>query len=260
MATKTPQPWAREAWALSRRQHGVVTRRQLLGLGMPASAIRHRLATGRLHRLHQGVYAVGRAEVSRFGQLLAAVLACGEGARLSHRSGAELFGIRKRHEGPIEVTVPAKATRRRPGIKLHRRASLKPPRLLQGTIPVNDPVSILVDLATCLSTDGVEDAVNEADRLGLVATDRLPALLDSQPRRPGRGRLRRILAAQTFSRAQTALERRFLPIARAAGLPAPTAQAHARRGLRTLRFSHSQVFHQPAHVRQVLADAIRHLG
>ncbi len=282
-----------------RQQYGVVTRSQLLALGMPAGAIRHRLESGRLHRLHQGVYAVGRPEVGRPAQLTAAVLACGSGARLSHRSGAELWGIRGRAEGRIEVTVSDRSRPRRPDVKVHRRAHLKPPRLVQG-IPVGDPVSILVDLATCLSDEGVEDAVNQADRLALVATDRLPAALEREVARPGVGRLRRILAAQTFSRAQTALERRFLPIAVAAGLPRPSTQhrlgryrvdfhwpalglvvetdsltyhrtaaqqavdisrdqAHTRAGLRTLRFTHSQVFFRPGYVREVLEDTVRHL-
>lgn len=300
MAPSTVQPWAREAWRTARRQHGVVTRAQLLGLGMSVDAIRHRLDTGRLHELHRGVYAVGRREIPRLGQLMAAVLACGPEARLSHRSGAELWGVRKRADGPIEVSVPAASRPRCPGIRAYRRANLRPPRLVQG-IPVGDSVSILVDLATCLSAEGVEDAVNEADRLGLVATDRLPALLAAHPRRPGRGRLRRILESQTFSRSQTKLERRFLPIARAAGLPKPAAQArlgryrvdfhwpalglvvetdgltyhrtaadqavditrdqtHARAGLRTVRFTHSQVFHQSDYVREVLEDTVRALG
>ncbi|HVO53500.1 MAG TPA: hypothetical protein VMT37_03715 [Solirubrobacterales bacterium] len=151
----------------------------------------------------------------------AAYISC----RLSHRSGAELWGICKQRPGPIDVAAPAGAYLRRPRIKVHRLASLRPPRVIDE-IPVGDPVSILVDLATCLTDEGVEDAVNEADRLRLVGTDRLPALLDARPSRPGTGRLRRNLAAQTFSRSQTALERRFLPIARAAGLPKPTAQAH----------------------------------
>jgi very-short-patch-repair endonuclease len=267
---------------------------------MSSEAITHRLRVGRLHELHRGVYAVGRRQVNRNGQFMAAVLACGPEAQLSHHSGAELWGLRKRRNGPIHISLPSSFSHRRPGIKTHRRATLGAPRAIDE-IPVGDPVSILVDLATCLSDEGVEDAVNEADRLELVATDRLPAALDRQPRRPGTGRLRHILAAQTFSRSQTALERRFLPIARAAGLPKPTAQAHlggnrvdfhwpelglvvetdsltyhrtaadqttdlrrdqahARAGLRTLRFTHLQVFRQPAYVRAVLEDTARHLG
>jgi very-short-patch-repair endonuclease len=267
---------------------------------MPPEAIKHRLRTGRLHELHRGVYSVGRPEVTRNGQFMAAVLVCGREARLSHRSGAEFWKLSKRRDGPIDVSLPSHSNHHRRGIRVHRCSVLGPPRLI-GNIPVNDPVSILVDLATCLSDEGVEDAVNEADRLRLVATDRLPALLERQPRRPGRGQLRAILEAQTFSAAQNRLERRFLAIVRAAGLPKPQAQAHlgsyrvdfhwpdlslvvetdsltyhrtaadqavdirrdqahVRVGLRTLRFTHRQVFHQGAYVREVLEDTARYLA
>ena len=120
------------------------------------------------------------------------------------------------------MTVPS-SFHRRQGIRLHRRADLSKPRFLHR-IPVGDPISILADLATCLDDEEVEDAVNAADHLELVATPDLRAALDRVPTRPGVGRLRRILDSQTFSRSQTALERRFLPIARAAGLPAPGSQ------------------------------------
>jgi very-short-patch-repair endonuclease len=230
---------------------------------------------------------------------MAAVLACGPDAQLSHRSGAALWGIRPQRGGLIDVSVPRAVRRGRPGIKLHRRAELR--RRFVARIPVGDPISILIDLAAVVPAEEVEDAVNEADRLGLVATDRLRAALNEEPRRPGLGRLRKLLDAQTFSKAQTKLERRFLPIARAAGLPKPSAQArlnryrvdfhwpelglvvetdsltyhrtasqqavdikrdqaHVRAGLCTLRFTHSQVFHQPAYVRQVLEDTVRHLS
>ena len=80
MATPTLQPWSREAWRLARLQYGVVARSQLLGLGMPAAAIRHRLETGRLHELHRGIYAIGRPEVGRLGHFMAAVLALRAGS------------------------------------------------------------------------------------------------------------------------------------------------------------------------------------
>ena len=79
MTTKRLQPWSRGAWELTRQQHGVVTRRQLLALGMPPTTIRARLKAGRLHRLGPGVYAVGRPDIGRLGQLMAATLACGPG-------------------------------------------------------------------------------------------------------------------------------------------------------------------------------------
>jgi very-short-patch-repair endonuclease len=293
------QPWSRAAWQLARRQHGVVARSQLLALGMPPTAIRHRLQTGRLHQVHRGVYVVGRPEVGRLAAFMAAVLACGTEARLSHRTGADLWGIREQRGGPIEVTVPNHIRRQRPGITVHRHVG--PRRTHVSRIPVGDPISILIDLATCLPDEELEDAVNAADWLRLVRTDRLRRALDEEPRRPGVGRLRRVLDSQTFSAAQTKLERRFLPIAAAAGLPKPRAQAHlnsyrvdfhwtelglvvetdsltyhrtaaqqavdlrrdqahVRSGLRTLRFAHSQVFFQPDYVRDVLADTVRNLN
>jgi very-short-patch-repair endonuclease len=297
--TKTLQPWAQGAWRLVRRQHGVVARTQLLELGMPPVAIRRRLESGRLHRLHRGVYAVGRPEVGTFGHLMAAVLACGPDAQLSHRSGAALWRISRQEAGLVDVSVPSGTVRNRRGVRLHRR-TLPTRRFVRG-IPVGDPLSILIDLATCLGDEGLEDAVNAADHLNLIATPALRTALDAVPTRPGIGRLRRLLDAQTFSRSQTALERRFLPIARAAGLPAPGSQvrlgryrvdflwpelglvveadslryhrtaaeqttdlerdqSHTRAGLRTLRFTHSQVFHRPAHVQAVLVDTVRNLG
>jgi very-short-patch-repair endonuclease len=276
----------------------VVTRRQLLGLGMTPAMIRARLRAGRLHRLSPGVYAVGRPDVGRLGQLIAATLACGPGARLSHRSAGELWRISPRAQGWIEISVPSSSLRDRHGIRLHRRVEFGTTRIVKG-IPVADPISALIDLAAELPTDEVEDAVNEADRLDLIRTHRLRPALDAEVSRPGVGRLKGILDAQTFSRAANALERRFLAIVRDAGLPAPEAQkrlgryrvdffwpdlgfvvetdglrhhrtaseqsvdltrdhAHARRGLRTLRFSHAQVFHRPDHVRAVLVDAFGH--
>ena len=95
MGGSTHQPWAGDVWRLAKRQHGVVTRGQLLALGLGASAIEHRLSNGRLHPLMRGVYAVGRPDVGRLGWWMAAVLACGPKALLSHHSAAALWGIRR---------------------------------------------------------------------------------------------------------------------------------------------------------------------
>jgi very-short-patch-repair endonuclease len=297
MTTKILHAWGRDAWRLTRRQHGVVTRRQLLAFGMSPGTIRARLRQGRLHQLWRGVYAVGRPDLDRLGLLMAATLACGPDARLSHRSAAELWRVRRETPGPIDVSVPRSTLHHLDGIRLHRRAQDGVTRTVKG-IPVADPIAVLIDLATWLPDDEVEDAVNEADRLDLIRTHRLRPALDQVPKRPGLGRLKRILDAQTFSRAQNALERRFLAIVREAGIPAPATQrrlgryvdffwpefgfvvetdslrhhrtaaeqevdlsrdqAHARAGLRTLRFTHFQVFHRPEHVRAVLLDAFGH--
>ena len=85
-------------WALARRQHGVVTRRQLLELGFSREAINHRIERGRLHRVYDGVYAVGRRELTRHRRWMAAVLACGDGAALSHASDPQPEA--ERHPGP----------------------------------------------------------------------------------------------------------------------------------------------------------------
>jgi very-short-patch-repair endonuclease len=225
VSTKNVQPWSGGAWELARRQHGVVARAQLLGLGMSSEAVRHRLASGRLHRLMRGIYAVGRPEVSARGRWMAAVLACGPTARLSHRSAAELWGIRPHWPGRIEVAVPDHVGRRRPGIRVHRQAELgrEGLRMVDG-IPVADPVSTIVDLVPLLSPRQLEAAVNEADQLGLLDPEALRAALDSHPRRRGLGRLRRLLDRDTFAMPGTELEHRFLRLVRSGSLPLPETQ------------------------------------
>src|SRR3954469_21113575 len=96
---------AREAWALSSRQHWVITRGQLIELGFHPQAIKHRLRSGRLHALARGVYLVGRPHLTQHGKWMAAVLSCGEGAALSHGSAAALWEIGPLRAGPVHVSV-----------------------------------------------------------------------------------------------------------------------------------------------------------
>ncbi len=233
MGAKKLQPWSREVWALARRQHWVVTRAQLLGLGMGAKAIRHRLQTGRLHRVRRGVYAVGRPEIDSRGRWMAAVLACGPHALLSHHSAAALLGIREERLGPIHVVVPDFVVRRHPGIRVHRRAGLLSPgewserwpaRGTVSRIPVTGPVPTLVDLAASLPVIEVGAAVNEASQRDLVDPDSLREALDAILDRPGASRLRRLLDRDTFVLTTTRLEQHFVPLAHAAGLPLPQTQ------------------------------------
>src|SRR5213078_1909442 len=115
-------------WELVHRQHGVVARWQLLAHGLSRHAIDHRIAKGRLHPVWRGVYAVGRPELSRHGVWMAAVLACGEDAVLSHASAAALWGIRPEGPGDVEVSVPARRGPEQPGIRVHRRVALQATR------------------------------------------------------------------------------------------------------------------------------------
>src|SRR3954465_4969758 len=112
---------------IAKKQHGVVSTSQLKASGVSETALRRRVEAGRLHRLHQGVYAVGHAGVSREGRWMAAVLASGKGAVLSHGSAAAHWGLLWPPGGPVEVSVPTDAGRRRRArIRLHRRAALVP--------------------------------------------------------------------------------------------------------------------------------------
>lgn len=111
--------------AIAEGQHGVVTARQLAAIGLGRAAISERSARGKLHRLHQGVYAVGHTGLSQEARWMAAVLACGDGAVLSHLSAAALWGLLKPEDGPIDVSLPSQSGRcRREGIRIHRCASL----------------------------------------------------------------------------------------------------------------------------------------
>jgi len=213
------------AWELVRRQHGVVAHRQLVALGYSPDAIHHRLESSRLHRLFHGVYAVGRPEVTIDARWMAAVLACGEGAALSHDSAGALLEILKHPSPVIHVSVPASRNPRREGIQVHRRSSL--PNCHLGyfrNIPITSPVLTLIDLATRLGRDSLEAAINEADKLERVDPETLRTVLTDFPALPGTARLRATLDARTFTLTDSWLERRFLPIVRAAGLPRPLTQ------------------------------------
>jgi hypothetical protein len=156
---------------------------------------------------------------------MAAVLACGPQALLSHRSAAALLGMHRTDREVLEVVVPAGLPRRRPGIRVHRRRDHQAPgRRVVDRVPVTHPVATLVDLATCLPAWQLEAAINEADHLDLVDPERLLAAIDRLPRRAGIGRLRALLEAPTVALTSTQLERCFLPLAKAAGLPVPQTQ------------------------------------
>lgn len=225
MGAQTSQSRTKQLWALARRQHWVVSRWQLLELGFSPGWIKHRIATGRLHPVHRGVYAVGRRALSRYGIWMAAVLIGGRGAGLSHESAAVLWDIRPWEARGIEVSVRSPGDRRPTGITVHRRFGLAPGDFSRHrNIPVTSPVCTLVDLATRLTDDRLEAAVNEADKLDLVHPEALRAALEGLPGRRGASRLRKLLDRKTFTGTDTWLERAFLPIARRAGLPKPKTQ------------------------------------
>jgi very-short-patch-repair endonuclease len=213
-----------------------VTRAQLLDLGFTSKLVERRLARGRLHAIHRGVYAVGRPELTKRGWWTAAVLACGSTALLSHESAAELWGIRRPRDRSIngaqlqppsliDVSLPGTASRRRVGIRTHRRNELTPAdQTLRDRIPVTAPARTLIDLGTQLEGGPLEAAVNEADRLGLVDPERLRRFVEKRPGLDGAPLLRAVLDRRTFTLTDSELERRFLRLVRRAGLPIPLTQ------------------------------------
>jgi very-short-patch-repair endonuclease len=215
------RPDARVAWVAA-RQHGVVAYRQLVGLGLARGAIEWRIAARRLHRLHVGVYAVGHANVSAHGSRLAAVLACGPGALLSHRSAAAHLGLGPVVAGRLDVTCPGRTRVGHRGIAIHlpRRLNAEDATVHEG-IPVTSLPRTLLDLAQVLGGRDVERALDAAERLhrfDLGAADRL---LERTRGHRGRGRFARALRNHRPAPTRSELERRFLELCRNAGLPHP---------------------------------------
>jgi hypothetical protein len=149
-------------------RHGVVTRTQLLDAGFNAKAIAYRLKIDRLQRLHHGVYAVGHRPPSPHARAMAAVLACGPGAVLSHRSAATLWDIVPPWRGPVEVTVGT--DQRRAGIHTHRSTTLTRQDITRHYgILVTTPARTLHDLARVLPSHALTRAVNEARVRNLIS-------------------------------------------------------------------------------------------
>jgi acetyltransferase-like isoleucine patch superfamily enzyme len=222
MATKRVETMSQRAWTLVRDQHGIVSRTQLLDLGLTTMAIRHRIKCGRLHPVKRGVYAVGRPQVTRGGRWMAAVLACGAEAMLSHRSAAALWGFGEEHRGYVEISVRRHSKPRRPGIRTHDRPGLWNRDIgAHLGIPVTTPVRTFLDLATVTGPKTLERAINEADKLDVIDADSLRRALDDHPGQPGIRLLRHVLDKHTFRLSDDELERLFRPAAAAAGLPTP---------------------------------------
>jgi predicted transcriptional regulator of viral defense system len=176
---------------LAGRQHGVVARWQLLALGLGHGAIDHRVARGLLHAVHRGVYAVGHAALSRHGVWMAAVLAAGPNAVLSHRSAAALWGIRDGGGRDVDVTMAR--DRKRPGIRAHRAALAADEITIEDGIPVTTPARTLLDLAEQLTPQRLERAVHEAEYRRLTSPLSLEALLTRHQGRRGTKALRAIV-------------------------------------------------------------------
>lgn len=154
---------------------------------------------------------------------MAAVLAAGDGAVLSHSSAAALWRIGFERRSEIELSLPSQSHREVPELRIHRRPTLNPRRDLtrEYGIPVTTPVQTLIDMALRLDRSGVERMINEADKYSLAHPPGLRKELDARAGERGAAKLRFILDRRTFRLTKEELERRFLPLARDAGLPVP---------------------------------------
>jgi very-short-patch-repair endonuclease len=202
-------------------QFGIADRDELIVIGITPRMIDRRVQAGRLHVIHRGVYAVGHTRLSREARWLAAVKACGEGAVLSHRSAAALWGLR-RHDGRPEITT--RHAHRRGRLLVARRSVLGADEItVHRAIPTTTPERTLIDLGTVLRPHQLDRAVREAEYLRLVDFAELARLLDRHRGRRGTAHLRSAIAAAAKSMAATRsdLEDRFRTLVLAANLPTP---------------------------------------
>lgn len=213
---------------LASTQAGRVSRAQLVALGFGRRAIEHRLARGRLHRVHRGVYAVGHTASAPASRAMAALLAAGSDAVLSHDTAAAIWGLRREAGGPIDVTIPGREPSRHRELRVHRTERLEPPDVARHLgLPLTSPARTLLDIAGRLDERALRWAVEEGRVLGLVTADELADEVERHRGRRGVARLRRVLAQMGDAplRTRSGGERRLVDLILAAGLPRPRANA-----------------------------------
>lgn len=209
---------------MAARQHGVVSWPQLAALGLSRNAVHQRAKAGRLHRVHRGVYAVGHARLTLRGRWMAAVLACGPQAVLSHRSALALHDLRPVPAGPIDVTVPARGRKGPPGLRLHCVRALDPrDRTRKDAIPVTTVARALLDYADTARPQQLRLALEAAERRDALDGRALAALLHRSPGRRGlkalSAALRELGDEAPWTRSE--LENHVLALVRHYGLPEP---------------------------------------
>jgi hypothetical protein len=209
-----------EVARLAQRQHGVIARRQLLGLGLGQGAIEHRLATHRLQAIHRGVYALGHPLLTREATFMAAVLAVGEGATLSFTSAAahqDLLSLR----GPIHITTHRKLEST--GALTIHQICLPPDEVeVVDAIPVTTVARTLFDLAAIVPSHTLRAAMRQAEHRRLGDRVGLTELLGRYPHHRGVRALRAVAGEGVETGViRSELEARFLQFLVDSGLPRP---------------------------------------
>jgi predicted transcriptional regulator of viral defense system/very-short-patch-repair endonuclease len=228
--TRTAKVW-RRLTELAAAQHGVVSRDQMRQLGVSDGVITHWTATGRLHRVFRGSFAVGRPEIDERGQMMAAALSCGESAVISHRSASALLGLLDKPPAVVDVIAPGARGRGIDGVRFHR---VRPPRPEEaGTvdgIPCTSPSRTFVDLAGTVGTRTLRSCFERAAQRRMLDVEAIEASLE--PRRRGEKALRALLdewrqaaSVSRRKRLKSPLEAKVLPLVLAHGCPTPLTNA-----------------------------------
>lgn len=204
---------------LASRQRGYVGRPQLLRLGLGPEAIRYRVRIGRLIPVYLGIYAVGHVPTLPQDRAAGALLACGEGAVLSHSSAAAVWGIFKRWESPFEVTAASCHQRR--GIRVHRAALTRRDATTQAGLRVTSPARTILDMAPRMTKKAMRRAVNDLRRPGYLHMPELEDVIERFPRHAGVARLRPLVDGPRDNPTRSPLEDDFLAFTERFGLPRP---------------------------------------
>jgi predicted transcriptional regulator of viral defense system len=213
---------------LAGAQHGVVSLAQLQECGLGSRAVRARVSSGRLHRIHSGVYAVGHPLLTGLGRYMAAVLASGDRALLSYRSAADLWGLRKSDRARIDITSPAQGGRARRGIQFHRTAGIAAAdATIHEGVPCTSVARTLLDLARVVDRRALERACDQAEVLRLFDLGAVHELLCRIGPVAGSARLRAVLDEHEIGSTMTRshLEEAFLALCERAALPRPEVNA-----------------------------------
>ena len=211
--------------SLAAGQHAVAALDQLASLGLSARAVQHRAAAGRLHRVHQCVYSlVPPPLLTREGRWMAAVLACGPTASLSHEAAGALHGLRWYGGALIDVTVPGRAKRHHDGITLHRSTTLTPADITTvNGVPCTTVARTLLDLADSLNRRRLERAFDQAEVSGVLNLTAIHDQLTRNATRPATAMVRDLLETHYLGRTPTwsELEEAVLALARRINAPDP---------------------------------------
>lgn len=221
---------------LATSQAGLVTRAQLLGLGQSRDDVAYRLRTGRLHRVHRGVYTVGHRRLGADGERLAVLLACGDKAFLGRRTALATHGVLADSRWHFDVVVPGRGNATGPSravVTRMRNVHADDVVTIRGLRVASLPRA-LVDAVEDLSDQALRKAIKEAEYLRIINVASVIDAVARTPKRPGVARLRSALRADQQLPSREEFVLRFLALCDRHQVPRPTVDLHLDTGLASL--------------------------